>query len=73
MEFRQRTGKRKSRVVCNYPCALQLYKLPPTEVVSLQEFEELAEKRLRRERASRRPLAHAASSLQFCRRWRASE
>jgi hypothetical protein len=47
MEFMQRTRGRKSRVACSYPCALQLYKLPPTEVVSLQEFEELAEKRLR--------------------------
>ena len=51
MEFGQRRRGRRSRLERSYPSALQLYKLPPTEVVSLQEFEELAEKRLRRELA----------------------
>ena len=48
MNFGSGSRGRKSRLPCNYPCALQLYKLPPTEVVSLQDFEEMAEKRLRR-------------------------
>lgn len=47
MNFGSGSRGRKSRLPCNYPCALQLYKLPPTEVVSLQDFEEMAEKRLR--------------------------
>lgn len=48
MDFGKGSRKRRSNVPCNYPSALQLYKLPPREVVSLQEFEELAEKRLKR-------------------------
>ena len=47
MQFTGRSRGRRSGLTCDYPCALQLYKLPPTEVVSLQEFEEMAEKRLR--------------------------
>ena len=48
MNFGKRSRKRRSEVLCDYPSALQLYKLPPREVISLQEFEEMAEKRLRR-------------------------
>ena len=47
MEFSKRSRRYRSGLTCDYPCALQLYKLPPTEVVSLQEFEEMAEKRLK--------------------------
>ena len=48
MQFGERSEGKWSRLTCSYPCALQLYKLPPTEIISLQEFEEMAEKRLRR-------------------------
>ena len=48
MEFGHVSNRRRRELSSAYPCALQLYKLPPTEVVSLQDFEEFAEKRLRR-------------------------
>ena len=44
MQFRKAKRVRSSV----YPSALQLYKVPPTEVIKLEEFEELAEKRLKR-------------------------
>jgi DNA primase large subunit len=47
MQFTKKSERRKSGGACEYPCALQLYKLPPTKVLSLQEFEEMAERRLR--------------------------
>ena len=45
MEFE---GSRKRRKVkTEYVTNLQLYKVPPVETISLQEFEELAEKRVK--------------------------
>lgn len=44
-------AKRKrgvGRVKAEYPTNLQLYKVPPVETISLQEFEELAEQRHKR-------------------------
>ena len=50
MEFgAKRTRKRGGgRVKTEYPTNLQLYKVPPVETISLQEFEELAEQRHKR-------------------------
>lgn len=54
MEFGSRTkrkrgvGRVKDEYV--YPTNLQLYKVPPVETISLQEFEELAEQRHKRKR-----------------------
>ena len=46
MEF----GKKKKSQA--YPIRLQLYKTPPVDIISLQEFEELALQRLKREGSS---------------------
>lgn len=48
MDFGRKRAKRERSSA--YPSALQLYKMPPTEVIKLEEFEELAEKRLKRTR-----------------------
>ena len=45
MEFH---GRRRRNVKTEYVTNLQLYKIPPVETISLQEFEELAEQRLKR-------------------------
>ena len=45
MEFGHR---RRRNVKTEYVTNLQLYKVPPVETISLQEFEELAEQRLKR-------------------------
>jgi len=45
MEFPQKRTL-KSQV---YPTRLQLYKTPPVDTIGLQEFEELALQRLKRE------------------------
>ena len=53
MEFPSNKPKTKSkgRVVRSgeYPTRLQLYKTPPVDTIGLQEFEELALQRLKRE------------------------
>ena len=46
MEFSQ---KRRRVESAEYPTRLQLYKTPPVDTISLQEFEELALQRLKRE------------------------
>ena len=54
MEFASRTKRIRKRgvgrVEAEYPTNLQLYKVPPVETISLQEFEELAEQRHKRKR-----------------------
>ena len=45
MEF---ASRRRRNVKTEYVTNLQLYKVPPVETISLQEFEELAEQRLKR-------------------------
>ena len=50
MEFPSKSKKRRVGVVSvGYPTRLQLYKTPPVDTISLQEFEELALQRLKRE------------------------
>ena len=49
MEFRPK--KRRllgARIKSEYATRLQLYKIPPVETIGLQEFEELAKQRLKR-------------------------
>ena len=50
MEFASRRIRKRGigRVEAEYPTNLQLYKVPPVETISLQEFEELAEQRHKR-------------------------
>ena len=47
MEFGKKSAKTQA-----YPTRLQLYKTPPVDIISLQEFEELALQRLKREGSS---------------------
>ena len=47
MEFRKK--RRVGIQSAEYPTKLQLYKTPPVDTISLQEFEELALQRLKRE------------------------
>ena len=50
MEFQLKRSKRRFVVGSGeYPTRLQLYKTPPVDTISLQEFEELALRRLKRE------------------------
>lgn len=49
MEF---VPRRRRNVKTEYVTNLQLYKVPPVETISLQEFEELAEQRLKRKKNS---------------------
>lgn len=45
---RRRTNKIKKEIKTTaYPHTLQFYKIPPTETISLQEFEEFAVERLK--------------------------
>ena len=46
MEFKP---KKRRLVQTEYPTRLQLYKTPPVQTIGLQEFEELALQRLKRE------------------------
>ena len=49
MEFGSRNKRRRGvEEDKEYPTRLQLYKIPPVQTISLQEFEELAIKRLKR-------------------------
>lgn len=48
MEFGRDKKRRRNNVKTEYVTSLQLYKMPPVETISLQEFEELAEQRLKR-------------------------
>jgi DNA primase large subunit len=48
MEFRVKRKRGAGRLKSEYPTNLQLYKVPPVETISLQEFEELAEQRHKR-------------------------
>lgn len=45
MEFHRK--RRRNDVKTEYVTSLQLYKVPPVETITLQEFEELAEQRLK--------------------------
>lgn len=45
---RSRRKRGIGSVKTEYPTNLQLYKVPPVETISLQEFEELAEQRHKR-------------------------
>ena len=50
MEFQfLKRSKRRFVGSAEYPTRLQLYKTPPVDTISLQEFEELALQRLKRE------------------------